>query len=197
MALDKDAVDALKKSRTLVGPLVPIVKDQNGNILSGRHRKYADANWPEIQMEVKDQLHRELLILHFNIQHKVSKEETGQRLLRIAKILESKGVEPKRICAEVTRLTGFSREYVRQLLPEEYRMESKAREFGQSVDKIPQPQDWTLKYFSVPLVSTMYDYVKKTVAKAKEWWSTEDDSEALYLICEYYLESIEQSEAEK
>ena len=197
MALDKDAVDALKKSRTLVGPLVPIVKDQNGNILSGRHRKYADANWPEIQMEVKDQLQKELLILHFNAQRKVSREETEQMLLRIAKILETKGVEKKRICAEVTKLTPFSREYVRQLLPEEYRMVSKAREVGQPVDQTPEPQDWTLKYFSVPLVPTIYDYVKKTVAKAKEWWSTEDDSEALYLICEYYLESIEKSEAEK
>ena len=197
MALDKDAVEALKKSRALVGPLVPIVKDQNGNILSGRHRKYADANWPEIQMEVKDQLHRELLILHFNVQRKVSREETGQRLLRIAKILEAKGRERKRICAEVTELTGLSREYVRQLLPEEYRMASKAREVGQPVDQPPDPKDWSLEYFSVPLVPAAHDYVKKAMAAAKKRWHTEEDSEALYMICEFYLESTEQSEAEK
>ena len=195
--MDKGAVDALRKSKELVGPLVPIVKDQNGNILSGRHRKYADANWPEVQVQVKDQLHRELLILQYNVQRKVSREETGQRLLRIAKILEVKGVEKERICAEITKLTGFSREYVRQLLPEEYRMVSKAREVGQLVDQTPEPQDWTLKYFHVPLVPEKYDLVRIAVAKAKESWGVQDNGDALFLICKRYLQSTEQSEAEK
>jgi len=45
--LDSEVVELLKRSVKQQGQLLPVIKDQYGNILSGRHRKAADPNWRE------------------------------------------------------------------------------------------------------------------------------------------------------
>lgn len=143
--IDQDTVEKLRKSKELVGYLGDVVKDQEGTILSGRHRKLADPDWPEKEMTVTDPLQRELLILHYNVQRTVSKEETQKRLLNIAKIVESTGIPKNEICTEVTKLVPFSGAYVRELLPDQYKMMSKTREFAQPVAQtVHEKMDATL-----------------------------------------------------
>lgn len=131
--IDQETVDKLRKSKDIVGYLGDVIKDQEGTILSGRHRKVADPEWPEKEVKVSDPLDRELKILHYNIQRIVSREETQRRLLKIAKIIESKGVTPQKVCSEVIKVVPYSESYVRELLPDEYKMETKAREFAPPV----------------------------------------------------------------
>jgi len=188
MPLDNETIERLKQSKEKVGYLNPVVQDQHGNILSGRHRKYADANWPTITREVKDDLEREVLTIHYNIQRFVSKEETQSRLMRIAKLLEAQGLERNRICSQISDLVGFTDRYVRELLPDEYKMVSKVREFAELVPQ-KEPMGWKLEYFSVPLLPERLGVVKDAVEKAKEKWEAKDSGEALWRICEYFLES--------
>ena len=189
--IDKELVEALRRSKARLGYLSPIVRDQNGNIISGRHRKYADANWPTVTREVKDDLEREILAIHYNIQRIIPREETQNRLLRIAKILEQQGVKPGEVSSKIISLTGLSRSYVYELLPEQHKRDyAKESPPADNYDCIEE--SWNLEYFRVPLIPEKYKLVKQAVEKAKESWDTQDDGEALYKICKQYLEGREQ-----
>lgn len=131
--IDQDTIEKLQKSIQIVGHLGEVIKDQEGTILSGRHRKLADPDWPEKEVTVTDPLQRELLIVHYNVQRTVSKEETQRRLLNIAKILESTGIPKNEICTKVAELVPYTPQYVRQLLPDEY----KRVEFAPKIEAKP------------------------------------------------------------
>jgi hypothetical protein len=118
----------LKKSMETVGPLQPILVDEKtGEILLGKHRKNTGLPIPESKIHVKDPLHRELIIVHGNFQRQVEAEETKYHFNRIARFLEEQGVPKEQICDKVCQLVPYSEQYVRRLLPAEYRMVSKAR----------------------------------------------------------------------
>jgi len=129
--LDAEVVELLKRSVKQQGQLLPVIKDQYGNILSGRHRKAADPNWRETTVVVADELDRELKIVHFNVQRRPSKEETAARLLRIAELLEERGVPSENVCSEMAKLVPYSERYIQQLLPEKYKREYKKRTISQ------------------------------------------------------------------
>jgi len=185
MTIDKEVVEQLRKSKEVVGYLLPVVRDQKGIILSGRHRKYADANWPETQVEVKDPLHRELLILHYNVQRKMPKEETKRRLLRIAKILEVMGEPTGQICSKICSLVPYSDRYVRELLPEKYKQEYLKTELTPNLHENINLQ---LRYFTIPLFPEHVNTVKKAIKLEKKLLNTDSDGEALWSICKKYLE---------
>ena len=127
--IDEETVEMLRKSKEVVGYLSEVIVDQQGNILSGRHRKLADPNWPEKRVHVTDPLHRELLILHYNVQRPISKEERQRSLLKIARLIESMGVPKHEVCSYIikNKLTPFTDRYIRELLPDEYKEQAKAR----------------------------------------------------------------------
>jgi len=50
--LDQETVRRLRKSGEQQGSLLPVVKDQHGNIISGKHRKAANPQWRETTIEV-------------------------------------------------------------------------------------------------------------------------------------------------
>lgn len=129
--IDQEIVEIIRKSKEIVGPLLPCVRDQDGNLLAGKHRKVADENWPEIVKHVKDELEREVLKLHYNIQRRVPLEETEASLLRIAELLVKKGIKPKNVCARVKKLVPFTPQYVELLLPPKYKRDyEKSQIFG-------------------------------------------------------------------
>jgi len=125
---DKEFVEMLKKTLDL-GCLQPCVREKGTNrYLLGEHRKRAYANWPEIEIEVKDDLHRELIILIGNFHRQITEQQTKGRLIRIANILETHGVDKKDICSTMAKLPiPFSEQYIRHLLPTDYKMISKPR----------------------------------------------------------------------
>lgn len=185
--IDKETVDALRKSKQILGPLLPVIRDQDGNIISGRHRKYADANWPEFQIEVENSLQRELISLHYNVQRKPSKEETKLRILRIAKILESRGTPKKDVVAKISRMVPYTPQYVRQLLPDEY----KHTEFRGKEPKpvSAKPIVWPLHYMTFPVLPEHLDTVSKAISLEKKALGTDNLGEALWSISKKYLEA--------
>jgi hypothetical protein len=126
--LDREVLEQLKLSRQQVGYLLPVVKDQHGFIISGRHRKAADQNWPEITLTVKDELDRVLKAIHYNVQRRPSVKETASRLLQVAELLEKRGVPTAEVLPQICKLVPYSERWVRQLLPDKYKHEEMKRE---------------------------------------------------------------------
>jgi len=140
--LNRELIEGLRKSRSVLGELYPVlVDDETGEVLAGRHRSEAgwesrrlvsvrrvaerlglDPSRPEVRY-----LCRLLIDLHSNWQRKPSKDETARKLLSLAKTLEDMGVPRERVCARVAELVPYDESYVRRLLPDEYKMESKTR----------------------------------------------------------------------
>jgi len=143
-AFDKEQVELLKKSAEQIGYLQPVlVSSRTGKVLVGRTRKFSDPNWPERIVDVKDDLTEELVILHGNVQRVVSAEETKARFVRIAKILEANDVVKDKICTEMCKFVPYHENYVRRLLPAEYKMTSEARthESATLMSRIPDKAD--------------------------------------------------------
>jgi hypothetical protein len=151
MVMDKEAIENLKQSKA-IGYLQPVlVNNKTGKVLVGRHRKMADPNWPEIGLDVADDLTEELIILNGNVQRTPTREETRERLLRIAKILESKGIPKDHVAIEMGKLPGmYSQSWISILLKDfpEYKMVSLTRPHieAQPPDKsallvMPKPDD--------------------------------------------------------
>jgi len=137
--LDKEHVEKLRKSLETVGQLQYALKEKGTDrILVGRHRKFADPNWKEIEIEVKNDLHREMIIIHGQVQRGMNDEEAKMRITRIAEILERQGVPKQKICKYIAekQLTPWSDRYIRQIIPKEYKMLTKARQ--KSAELLPQ-----------------------------------------------------------
>lgn len=139
--LDENTVELLKRSVEQQGELLPVIKDQDGNILSGRHRKAANPKWRETTIMVTDELDRLLKIIHFNVQRRPSQEETARRLLQIAEILESRGVVKSEIVQNIIKLVPYSERYVGMLLPSEYKRKYEKKEIAEPV--VPQTASTT------------------------------------------------------
>ena len=136
--MDSAHIEALKRSADQVGFLSRVLVEKGprpGTLLSGRHRKGANPSWPTEEVEVKDDLHRELIMIHANIQRRVSDEATAARIKRIAQILESQGVPKPDICTKISELVPFSARWIRELLPAEYKHVEKQR---QRAEVVPQ-----------------------------------------------------------
>lgn len=119
--IDQETVDRLRKSKEVVGPLRPCIIDQHGNVLSGKHRKEADPNWPEVVKQIDDEVDGLLVKIHDKVQRRVPMEETEKDLLELAELLEKRGVDPQKICAEVVKLVPYDDSYVRLLLPARFK----------------------------------------------------------------------------
>ena len=119
--LDDEVVRLLKRSKEQQGYLVPIVVDQNGEVLSGRHRQKADEQWTTRSVQVKDELDRLLKIVHFNVQRRPTQKETAERLLAIAEILEKQGVVEHDICRAMATVLPYSQRHIERLLPAKYK----------------------------------------------------------------------------
>lgn len=134
---DQEHVKALRKSAQCVGFLHEIIVDADKptDILGGKHRVLADENWTRKPTKVESPLHREIIMVHDNVQKQVSQDVTAHRLLRIAHLLSTTGgmvngkmVEPvakEDVCQRLTDpdfpLVPFSPDLVRKYLPEEYK----------------------------------------------------------------------------
>ena len=131
--IDQEIVEQLRKSSKIVNPLTPVIINQNEKLLSGRHRRLADPNWPTTVVETKDRKEELLITIHSNIQRRVPREETQTQVLELARILESDGVKRLDISSELAKILPFSDRYIRRLLPDEYKHVEMRREFAELV----------------------------------------------------------------
>jgi very-short-patch-repair endonuclease/chorismate mutase len=139
--IDEEIVEQLKRSKEILGEIIPIIMDSEGNILSGRHREragwalkhIADIEKMAQKLKVSTSMARDIIRLHLNVQRKPSKEETKAILLRMAKELEAKGIEKKNIASELTKYAPYTDRYIREILPDEYKHKEMAREIAELV----------------------------------------------------------------
>ena len=130
---DQEHVETLKKSQEILERFginaiyEVIVDDTTGKVLAGSHRKSADKNWPEKHITTKTELQRQLIILHSNCQRIPKREETRYRLIQVAKCLEKEGVPKRQIAMKVAELVPYTENYVRELLPAEYKEDQQSQ----------------------------------------------------------------------
>ncbi|MEM2367473.1 MAG: helix-turn-helix transcriptional regulator [Candidatus Bathyarchaeia archaeon] len=101
----------LSLSKKVVGEIYPVIKDQHGNILDGKHRKAVDPNWKETVVEVKDELEALLVRVHANIvRREISVEEKQEWVREARRILQKRGLRGTQ--KEIAEALGVSRQWV-------------------------------------------------------------------------------------
>ena len=152
---DVEHIHNLMRSKQLVGELSPVIIDFDNEILAGACRKKAgflrtykvDSRKLASKWEVPVRVAKERVRLSSNIQRRVTKEETQKILVRIAKTFEQQGVPKEQIATKVIVNCPFSKRYVLELLPSQYKSEVKAeagKKGGEATSaalSAPKPQD--------------------------------------------------------
>jgi hypothetical protein len=115
VVLGEDEYDLIESYKAL-GPLVPILKDVNGNVIDGLHRQQIDPNWPSITVNtVKDRVQLLVTRLVSNVCRRRMKDEEKTQIL--SEIAELTKWTPK----EIAQFTGASYQWVTKYLPKEYK----------------------------------------------------------------------------
>jgi len=129
----------LKKSKSIIGPLYPVLKSPNGEIIDGYHRKEADEKWPEITLyNIDSKLKLCIARLIANVQRRhVSAIEKSKLLADIAEcIIEEYNIKSgNQIVEWISENTGFSRQWVYKYLPSRFKRKQRER------SKIPKMQN--------------------------------------------------------
>ena len=113
----------LKKSKEILAPLYPVLEDANGQVIDGMHRLSADQNWPRLRLEnIKTRKQFLAARMVANSQRRrVPREERETEVTLFAMELKDEGFKPAEMAREISRLTGFDEDYIRQLLPEQFK----------------------------------------------------------------------------
>jgi len=100
----------LEKSEKTVGQIYPVLKDKNGNIIDGFHRKRVNANWKEEVLDVDDPL--QILKIRVATQYRrdVPSEEKKTWIKDCRKLLQEKGKSGTQ--QEIADTLGISRQWV-------------------------------------------------------------------------------------
>jgi len=123
IGLNREVVNGLRKSKTLVGPLHKIILDADGNVVAGEHRRAADPDWPvEVRPEIKTEKDRVLVKIHENYRKKMPNKKVKGELLKLAQVLvEEEDLKLEEICDRVCGLVPYSPRYVQKMLPSKYK----------------------------------------------------------------------------
>lgn len=138
-----------------VGEIYPVIKDQYGNILDGRHRKKVNPNWKETAVEVKDELEALLIRVHANIMRReVSVEEKQEWVREARRILQARGMKGTQ--EEIAKVLGLSQRWVSKYDLEPYQkhnvrklarranfdntdLETFLQNYAEALKKMPKP----------------------------------------------------------
>lgn len=119
--LNQEIVENLKRSRNLLGELEPVLIDQNGNVIDGRHRLKAYPGWAAKTIQISDRKSAIIYRLHKNFRRDVSKDELRKLLDELALILKQEGIPQERIAREIVHLSPYSESYTLSLLSKKYK----------------------------------------------------------------------------
>lgn len=197
---DKEHVELLKKSAQTVGFLTDVIVDEKKpeDILSGRHRIIAIPEWTRRPAKVCSHLHRELIILHANIQRQVPEQVTAHRLLRIARILSTTGgivnnkvIEPvakEDVCARLTNpkdpLVPFSDRWVEKCLPDEFKHVEMKRTRTEIAEPLRQIDEAKLTDRDRALLEPFHKVEKDVGMVIKEGLTASKDLTTIYPFAE-------------
>lgn len=104
-------IDSLRESMEKIGQIYPVIKDENGTILDGYHRKRVDPNWKEITIPISDELESLRVRVHLNdLRRSVGSEEKQKWVELARKILLKRGYKGTQ--KEIAEVLGMSRTWV-------------------------------------------------------------------------------------
>jgi hypothetical protein len=147
---DEFIVESLKRSKEIVGELLPIVIDkETGEIISGRHRK--KAGWQrkiEITKEQKEKMANKLNVpveampviweIHVNIQRTVTIEERKQQVKRLIEILLKNGVKKEEIINKLLQILPWTKQYTYKLIPDEFKTKTLVEEEKKEIKEVKE-----------------------------------------------------------
>lgn len=121
----------LKKSKTTIGQLYPILEDKHGNIIDGFHRAEADPTWKRMKLDHIDSEEKMILARAISNWHRrqVSREEKAEWINGLAKIYQKQGLkvgkdrERNEVINKLIGVLGLSRETIIKYLEDEFRQE--------------------------------------------------------------------------
>lgn len=121
VGLEKDQLSDLRASRKIVGELLPVVKDQRGRVLNGRHR--LAVGWKStVVMPVNDDLDFLIRRLHFLVQRRASAAEQSEVVIGICEELERHGVPAEKVASKlVQEISPWESSYTYSLIPDRYK----------------------------------------------------------------------------
>lgn len=119
----KQIVSELRNSVSLVGPLYPVLISKNGEIIDGRHRLEADANWPKRIIKGVDEEHILLARLVSNVcRRSVPPAEKTEILKKLGDVYLNKGIALNELTKEISERTGMSYRWVMKYTPQELKL---------------------------------------------------------------------------
>lgn len=129
----------LKRSYEILGPLVPILADRDGNTIDGFHRKALVKDWPAVRLEnVNDETKRLIVAIHANWHRRDVKKPERIRILTTLCELNPQWEKNGGYSNNLAPLIGFSPIYIRQLLPSQFK-DQRQREKALAMMSIAKP----------------------------------------------------------
>jgi hypothetical protein len=192
--IDEETVKNLSASKDKVRQLYPILVDAEGNIIDGLHRKEADKNWETKKLEwVKTEKDRIIARVHVNnYRRTVTKAERRRDFNRLAEIASAEGVSRQNIASTLAEWTGFSDDYVRELLDPKYKhqqMSLKAKERTEGVRVEPEVSVKEVR--SLPQYNGFENSMKLVIGILDKWEKTyEKDCPATAKVIESLKQQI-------
>jgi len=123
--LGEDEIDSgLRLSSRRVGWLYPVLLDKHGNVIDGKHRLAADANWPKMRLDhVKSKEDRLIARLICNVcRRNVSAGEKSEIVQELGELHVKAGVKPgKELVSKISEETGMSYRWVMKYLPDNFK----------------------------------------------------------------------------
>jgi hypothetical protein len=123
--LGEDEIDSgLRLSSRRVGRLYPVLLDKHGNVIDGKHRLAADANWPKMRLDdVESEEDRLIARLICNVcRRNVSAEEKSEILQELGELHVKAGVKPgAELASKISEETGMSYRWVMKYLPDNFK----------------------------------------------------------------------------
>jgi hypothetical protein len=121
----EDEIDSgLRLSSRRVGRLYPVLLDKHGNVIDGKHRLAADANWPKMRLDhVESEEDRLIARLICNVcRRNVSAEEKSEILQELGELHVKAGVKPgAELASKISEETGMSYRWVMKYLPDNFK----------------------------------------------------------------------------
>jgi hypothetical protein len=125
-ALETDNVSDLRRSRKIVGELMPVVRAKgsphhDGETLNGRHRK--EAGWSSVvEMQIETDLDFWVRRLHFLVQRRSTEQELMETFDNICSELEKGGHKTETVAHYVVaNLSPFKEGYTLALIKDRYK----------------------------------------------------------------------------
>ena len=101
--------------------LYPVLVAEDGEVLDGKHRVEAKPSWHKKTVQAKTRLDKIVVRLKAHYRRRIPQSETQALIAEAALELEKKGTLKEEICKDLVKILPYNENYIRELLPLEYK----------------------------------------------------------------------------